>query len=105
MSEVTNKLVAIMRKYIVSAGSLSALVIAGGLFLQQNKVHAAGIAAGALDDQSVSSLEALDKAVEAVASRVTPAVVNVAVTSRGSEEQMAQQQEQDQDGEGMPPGL
>src|SRR6202012_4995755 len=91
MSEVTNKLVAIMRKYIVPAGSLSALVIAGGLFLQQNKVHAAGIAAGALDAQSVSSLEALDRAVEAVASRVTPAVVNVAVTSRGNEADDQQQ--------------
>ena len=38
----------------------------------------------ALDDASVSSLVALDNAVEAVAARVTPAVVNVAVTSRVS---------------------
>jgi len=102
MSEVTNKLVAIMRKYIVPAGSLSALVIAGGLFLQQNNVQAEGLAAGALDDQSVSSLEALDKAVEAVASRVTPAVVNVAVTSRGNEAEADDQQSQLQ---GLPPGF
>ena len=35
---------------------------------------------------SVSSLVSLDNAVEAVAARVTPAVVNVSVTSRGHEE-------------------
>ena len=50
--------------------------------------HAAsGAAIGAaapMDDSSVSSLVALDNAVEAVAARVTPAVVNVSVTSRGS---------------------
>ena len=39
--------------------------------------------AAPLDDNSVSSLVALDSAVEAVAARVSPAVVNVAVTSRG----------------------
>jgi serine protease Do len=37
-----------------------------------------------MDDNSVSSLVALDNAVEAVAARVTPAVVNVAVTARVS---------------------
>ncbi len=38
--------------------------------------------AGPLDESSVSALTALDNAVEAVATRVTPAVVNVTVTSR-----------------------
>ena len=37
-----------------------------------------------LDNESVGALLALDRAMEAVASRVTPAVVNVAVTSRSS---------------------
>ncbi len=37
-----------------------------------------------MDDSSVSSLVSLDNAVEAVAARVTPAVVNVAVTSKVS---------------------
>jgi serine protease Do len=104
MSAVTNKLVAITRKYLIPSGSLAALVIAGGLFLQQNKVHAA-IAAGALDDQSVSSLVSLDQAVEAVASRVTPAVVNVAVTSRGSDEDNQQSQSQSQSQMQLPPGF
>jgi serine protease Do len=39
-----------------------------------------------MDDNSVSSLVALDNAVEAVAARVTPAVVNVSVTARQSEQ-------------------
>lgn len=39
-------------------------------------------AAAALSDNSVSALLALDQAMETVAARVTPAVVNVAVTSR-----------------------
>jgi serine protease Do len=39
-------------------------------------------AAGPLDDQSVSPLLSLDQAMETLAARVTPAIVNVAVTSR-----------------------
>jgi serine protease Do len=39
-----------------------------------------------MDDNSVSALVSLDNAMEAVAARVTPAVVNVSVTSRGSAE-------------------
>ncbi len=39
-------------------------------------------AATALDQDSVSPLLSLDKAMEALAARVTPAIVNVAVTSR-----------------------
>ncbi len=37
-------------------------------------------AAAALDDSSVSPLLTLDKAMETLAARVTPAIVNVAVT-------------------------
>ena len=39
-------------------------------------------AAAPLDEQSVSPLLSLDKAMETLAARVTPAIVNVAVTSR-----------------------
>src|SRR5579863_6278737 len=39
-------------------------------------------AAAALDDNSVSPLLSLDRAMETLAARVTPAIVNVAVTSR-----------------------
>src|SRR5437868_5603036 len=39
-------------------------------------------AAGALDDNSVSALLSYDKAMETLAARVTPAIVNVTVTSK-----------------------
>ncbi len=75
-------------------------------------MHAASYAAAApLDDNSVSSLVALDHAVEAVAQRVTPAVVNIAVTSKGSAddrlrrrraERLSRQQGQQQQ---LPPGF
>src|SRR5919197_6169863 len=39
-------------------------------------------AAPALDDSSIEPLLALDRAMEAVAARVTPAIVNVTVTSK-----------------------
>jgi serine protease Do len=43
-------------------------------------------AAAALDDNSVSALLSLDNAMEALAARVTPAIVNVTVTSKKSGE-------------------
>jgi serine protease Do len=46
--------------------------------------HSSVRAASAIDDNSVAALTSLDRAMEAVASKVTPAVVNVAVTSKGS---------------------
>jgi serine protease Do len=54
-----------------------------------------------MDDSSVSSLVALDNAVEAVAARVTPAVVNVSVTARASAEKT---DDDDHGSGGMPPG-
>ena len=63
-----------------------------------------------LDDNSISALTSLDHAMEAVASKVTPAVVNVAVTSRGpSEEESSNDNgndDQDQQGQmqQLPPG-
>src|SRR5277367_5936019 len=53
---------------------------------------AASPSAPALDDNSVSALLSLDQAMEALAARVTPAIVNVAVTSK-SKPDVATQQE------------
>jgi serine protease Do len=69
-------------------------------------VHAAGApvaldSAAPLDDNSVSSLVALDNAVEAVAARVTPAVVNVSVTAKGPAEDA---EDDDGQGSGIPQG-
>src|SRR5271166_6951537 len=82
MPMTTNSLVAKAKKLVVPAGILATLLFVIAFFFDHNKAMAA--AAGPLDDSSVSSLVSLDNAVEAVAARVTPAVVNVAVTSRVS---------------------
>ncbi len=54
-----------------------------------------------LDDNSVSALLSLDQAMETLAARVTPAVVNVAVTSHGKSEMADGQMPQLP--EGIPP--
>ncbi|MCU1311260.1 MAG: Peptidase Do [Candidatus Angelobacter sp.] len=61
-------------------------------------------AAAALDDNSVSALLALDHAMETVAARVTPAIVNVTVTSKTSPDNgdaSAQENSDDDDSNGM----
>ena len=63
--------------------------------------------AAPLDVDSVSSLLAVDKAMETLAARVTPAVVNVTVTSRAKAEKAGQQMPEDMQqffGQGNPFG-
>jgi serine protease Do len=84
MPATTNSLVAKAKRYAIPLGSVAALLLTVAFFFNHNVAHAAVGAAAPIDDNSVSSLVALDNAVEAVAARVTPAVVNVSVTSRGS---------------------
>src|ERR1017187_6112344 len=97
MAESTNQLVATMKKLSVPAAVAGAFVLGAAFFAGHGRVHAAA----AMDDNSIAPLTALDHAMEAVASRVTPAVVNVAVTSKGSSEfSTAEGQTQ-----GLPPGL
>jgi len=119
MSLETNKLVGKAGRIGVPVGAALALVLAAAFSFHHSGVgvHAAMISSPApMDDNSVSSLVSLDNAVEAVAARVTPAVVNVAVTSRGSSmhEMGGNQDQDDQDGQsqggggqmqGLPPGF
>jgi serine protease Do len=112
MTFETNKLVGKAGRVAVPAGAAAALVLAAGMLVHHNGVHAATIESpisspAPMDDNSVSSLVALDNAVEAVAARVTPAVVNVAVTSRGSSEQLAGEDQEggQEQGHSLPPGL
>jgi serine protease Do len=109
MSLVTNKLVGKAGRFGAPVGAALALVLAATFFFHHNGVHAAMISSPApMDDNSVSSLVALDNAVEAVAARVSPAVVNIQVTSKGpSEHETGGEQEQGQRGEmqGLPPGF
>jgi serine protease Do len=91
MSASTNSLVEKAKKLALPAGIAASLLLSGAFLIGHNQVHAASAAgvlgtASPLDDSSVSSLVSLDNAVEAVAARVTPAVVNVSVTSHGHEE-------------------
>jgi serine protease Do len=116
MRVTTNQLVANVKKLSVPASIAGAFVLGAAFFAGHGGVHAAsGISAAApLDDNSVSALTSLDQAMEAVASKVTPAVVNVAVTSRGPSEEQSMNDDQGQDqeqgpGQGqmqqLPPGL
>lgn len=81
-------------KRSVLAIALSAAMLgsfAGYELFRPIGAHAAPApAASALDDNSVSALLALDHAMENVAERVTPAVVNVTVTSKTKPQQISQ---------------
>jgi serine protease Do len=104
MTATTNSLVTKAKKFGAPIGAAAAVLLGGAMLIGHTAQAASNGAApsaamlsgGApMDDDSVSSLVALDKAVEAVAARVTPAVVNVAVTARVS----AQDADGDDDGQ------
>jgi len=94
MSASTNSLVATAKRFALPLGLASALVLSVPFAINHSRVHAAGGLAAPMDDDKVSSLVALDNAVEAVAARVTPAVVNVSVTAK-----VTGDQEEDEDGQ------
>jgi serine protease Do len=77
----------VTRRLLVSAVAIGATVsLATYEFAKPASAAApaSGSASSALDDNSVSALLALDHAMETVAARVTPATVNVTVTSKTS---------------------
>jgi serine protease Do len=67
---------------VLTVGSLAAYE-----FAKPAKAAAAAPAAAPLDDNSVAALLSLDHAMETLAARVTPAVVNVTVTSKATTQQ------------------
>ena len=85
MSQSTNQLVATAKRMAFPAALAAAFALGAVFFAGHGNVHAAS----AIDDNSVAALTSLDRAMEAVAARVTPAVVNVAVTARGNGEMSA----------------
>lgn len=85
MRIATNLLRGKAGRWIAAAVACSAVLLTSG-FLAHQPVKAALSASAPLDDSSVSALVALDRSVEAVAARVTPAVVNIDVTERGPEQ-------------------
>ncbi|HUX43200.1 MAG TPA: trypsin-like peptidase domain-containing protein [Terracidiphilus sp.] len=91
MKQPTNSLVAKAKRFVIPAGFAATVLLALTCLLGRNAAHAAGVTAAApLDNSSVSSLVALDHAMEAITARVTPAVVNVSVTSRPTAAEGAQ---------------
>jgi serine protease Do len=82
---------------IAGAFSLGAAVFVG-----MGGVHAASaFNASPLDDNSVSALTSLDQAMEAVATRVTPAVVNISVTAKSQDRAEADSDQL----QNLPPGF
>ena len=78
--------VVLNRRFLVPLAAV-AMVLSLAAYEFDNPVRAAAAptaAAAPLDDNSVSALLSLDRAMEALAARVTPAVVNVTVTSKRS---------------------
>jgi serine protease Do len=104
MSVSTKSLVTGARRYLAPAVLSAAVAIGAVALVNHSAVHASAVTASPLDDHSVAALTAMDGAMEAVAARVTPAVVNIAVTSTPSMDEV--QQQGDDDGlQGLPPGL
>jgi serine protease Do len=88
---------------IVMAGSLAAYQAAKPV---DARAAVAAPTATPLDDNSVGALLSLDHAMETLAARVTPAIVNVTVTSRSKPEMAAEGQEPgngDDDGQQINP--
>ncbi len=76
--EIATKRLAVAVLAIAVVGSVATLT-----FTRSAKAAAAPApAAAALDDNSVGALLTLDRAMETLAARVTPAVVNVTVVSK-----------------------
>src|SRR5882757_7998897 len=102
MPASTNQLVTKRWKLILPTSLAAVAIVSSALILHQNNVHAAGVTAAPLDDNSVAALTSVDRAMESLAARVTPAVVNVAVTSKAEEQSVEMQ---GADPQGLPPGL
>src|SRR5437016_2405089 len=86
------------RRFIVPVVAAAAIFsFATYEFASPAKAAPPAAAASALDDSSVSALLSLDKAMETLAARVTPAIVNVTVTSKMSSTHNAQMNNDDDD--------
>ena len=75
-------------------------------FMQPTNVRAAATSNTApIDDSKIEALLSLDKAMETVAARVTPAIVNVNVTAKVNQKAMMMQGRPDDMPDGLPDGL
>jgi serine protease Do len=84
------------RRLIVAVAAVVAVVsLASYEFANSAKAAVVAPAAAPLDDNSVGALLTLDRAMETLAARVTPAVVNVTVTSKPSAQQAGDDSSED----------
>jgi len=89
MTKETNLLRARAKAYAAPLAAFALVLSTGALIVGHRHVNAATAAdnsATPINNASIDPLLALDQATEAVASRVTPAVVNIAVTSHRTEQ-------------------
>src|SRR6202035_1924790 len=90
MSEQTNLLRARAKAYAAPLLAFAVVLSTGALIVGHRHVNAATAADNTItpiNNASIDPLLALDQATEAVASRVTPAVVNIAVTAKAHDEE------------------
>jgi serine protease Do len=98
VNKETNLLRATGKRFAAPLAAGALVLFSGALIFGHNHVNAAVAPENTIapiNNSSIDPLLALDQATEAVASHVTPAVVNIAVTSRGHEE-AAETQGEDQ---------
>lgn len=105
MRATTNELIGRIKRSAVPASVAATCALGAALIFNHNGVHAAVTGGSALDDKSIAALTALDQAMETVTSRVTPAIVNVAVTSRGGEQEGASNEGGEDGMQSLPPQL
>src|SRR5271165_2507957 len=99
MHKETNLLRARAKAFAVPLLAFALVLFTGALIVGHRHVNAATSGDNSItpiNNASIDPLLALDQATEAVASRVTPAVVNIAVTSHRSEQPAMQGQGEDQ---------
>src|SRR5271163_1505450 len=102
MSTETNLLRAQLKRFTAPLLALALIVFGGAFVLGHKNVNAATSGEDPItpiNNASIDPLLALDQATEAVASRVTPAVVNIAVTSHAHEQQAEDQEQGQSDGD------
>ena len=103
MATSTNELVTRFKGFVAPTAIATSIAL-GGVLLFNHNVHATPVSP--LDDHSVAALMSLDTAMETVAQRVTPAVVNIAVTSKGRAEEASDDDQGSDAGQGsqqLPP--
>src|SRR5271170_6627229 len=83
------------RLLVAAVAVVSVASLASYEFAHAARAAAPAPAAAPLDDNSVAALLTLDRAMETLAARVTPAVVNVTVTSKPSVQQSGDDSSQD----------